>query len=99
MKNEINNPFLSKGTEIKSISVSRPYADLARQYHISWSEAARVGFSLILAEMGIEGYDNKLNIHRKMMQFQKLAEDSMNELNELKEKLDSKESDNAKPQL
>tara|TARA_Y100000310_G_scaffold215760_1_gene216729 strand:+ start:924 stop:1193 length:270 start_codon:yes stop_codon:yes gene_type:complete len=50
---------------IKTISISEEFKKLAEEHHISWTEAARVGVSLILAERGVKEYDNKLNIVRK----------------------------------
>jgi hypothetical protein len=55
--------------EIKSISVSRELSELASQNKLSWSEAARVGMALLLAELGIQEYDNNLNLYRKMQFF------------------------------
>ena len=54
------------GREIKSISVSREFVDLALEHRISWTEAARVGLSILLAEKGVKPYDNNLNIKRKL---------------------------------
>lgn len=66
--NKTLNPFI--GGEImtiqKCISISREFEDLAKEYHISWSEAAKVGMSIMLAELEIKPYDNKLNIVRKV---------------------------------
>jgi hypothetical protein len=56
-------------TVIKSISVSLEFNDLAEAHEISWSEAARIGMSLLLAEKGERDYDNNLNLYRKMQFF------------------------------
>lgn len=62
-------------TVIKCISISPEFDKLAKDNKIHWSEAARVGMSIMLSELGIEAYDNKLNIFRKVQIFkQKLAE-------------------------
>lgn len=74
------------GTEIKSISVSREFADLAREHNIGWSEAARVGMGLMLSERGLVEYDNKLNLVRKMQKFKEIAEKASQELDLLKVK-------------
>jgi len=62
------SPFLGgeKMTIQKCISISREFEDLAKEHRISWSEAARVGMSVMLAELEIQPYDNKLNIVRKV---------------------------------
>ena len=73
-------------TEIKSISVSREFADLAREYKVSWTEAARIGMSIMLSDMGLVEYDNKLNLVRKMKKFQEIAEFANQKLADLEEK-------------
>ena len=77
-------------SEIKSISVSPEFSALAKEHRLSWSEAARIGMSLLLAENNIKDYDNNLNIVRKMTVFRKQAEEALQELSEikLKEKLE-----------
>lgn len=74
-------------SEIKSISVSPELSKLAKDNKVGWSEAARVGMSLLLAERGVKDFDNSLNVVRKMRIFQKIAEETSQELNEIKEKL------------
>jgi hypothetical protein len=59
---------------------------LAEQEKVSWTEAARVGMALLLAERGVKEYDNKLNIVRKMEQYQKLSEETLQKLAELENK-------------
>jgi hypothetical protein len=61
-------------TAIKSISVSVEFDELAKKYSISWSEAARVGLSLMLADLGVKEYDNNLNLFRKMTYFRQELE-------------------------
>jgi hypothetical protein len=70
-------------TSIKTISVSLEFDKLARDNGVSWSEAARVGISVILGERGIQPYDNKLNLYRKMIRFKTMAEETLNRLSEL----------------
>ena len=53
-------------TEIKSISVTRELSDMAKDNKVSWSEAARVGMSMLLADLGVKPYDNNLNLKRKV---------------------------------
>ncbi len=84
MKKGLIHPGLgnSFGTEIKSISVSRELADLAREYKISWSEAARRGMAMILADIGVKEYDNNLNLYRKMNYFREELEKLMIKIDE-----------------
>jgi len=60
---------------IKTISITPEFEILAKKNHLSWTEASRVGMSMLLAELGIREYDNNLNLYRKMRAFQKVAED------------------------
>jgi len=70
----------------KCVSVSLNMHYLAEQEKVSWTEAARVGMALLLAERGVKEYDNKLNIVRKMEQYQKLSEETLQKLAELENK-------------
>lgn len=69
-----------------SVLVSVNFYKLCKEHNIKFSEALRVGISLLLAEKGIEEYDNKLNISRKITLLTKLLEDKSKELEELREK-------------
>jgi len=73
-------------TITKCISISREFEDLADKHRLSWSEAARIGMSILLADRGITEYDNKLNLYRKMQIFQKTAEDALQKLSEFQVK-------------
>ena len=53
-------------TILKSISVSMEYHELAKKYNLSWTEAARIGVSVMLGDLGIKPYDNDLNLKRKV---------------------------------
>jgi len=80
---KILNPMISNfGTEIKSISVSRELADQAREHKISWSEAARRGMAMMLADLGVKEYDNNLNLYRKMNFFREELEKAMIKINQ-----------------
>lgn len=59
-------PNITMTTAVKSISVSMEFAKLAEDFKISWSEAARVGMGMLLADKGVKDYDNNLNLYRKM---------------------------------
>lgn len=48
-----------------SVNISPELYKLSRQHKIKFSEALRVGISIMLAEMGVTEYDNKLNIVRR----------------------------------
>lgn len=80
---KIIHPFLENMTIQKCISISREFEDLASEHHISWSEAARVGMAMLLADLGIKEYDNNSNLFRKMRLFQRQAEDALQKLSEL----------------
>jgi len=73
-------------TIIKCVCISREFEDLAAKHHLSWTEAARVGMSIMLAEEGVIEYSNSLNLVRKMQVFQRTAEKAMQDLADFKEK-------------
>ena len=49
-----------------SVNVSPEFYKLTRQHLIKFSEALRVGISIMLAEKGVIPYDNQLNIVRRI---------------------------------
>ena len=61
---------------IKSISISKEFDELQKEHQISWTEAARVGMSVLLAEKGVAEYDNNLNLYRRMRAYQKMVENA-----------------------
>ena len=72
-------------------TVSNDFWNLAKQHNISWTEAMRVGISILLADKGHMQYDNKLNIWRKMNFFRQQAETSIQKVEELTEKMAKRE--------
>ena len=72
---------------IKSISVSQDLEILRVQHHLSWSEAARVGMAVLLADREIIPYNNDLNLKRKfdkvLLELSKVSKEYYN----LKEKM------------
>jgi len=72
-------------TAIKSISISIEFDTLAKEHKISWSKAARVGMSLMLAEEGVKDYDNNLNLFRKMRGYQIELEKLLQKADNIKE--------------
>jgi len=69
-----------------SVLISPEFYTLCKKMHIKFSEAMRVGISLILAERGVKEYDNNLNILRRMTLIKTKLEETSQELNKLKEK-------------
>ncbi len=85
------DPFKTKPKDGRiqiSASISQEFWKVAKLNHIGWSEALRVGISMILAERGVGDYDNRLNIFRKMKKFQQLAEEYMAKHDDLKRRLE-----------
>jgi hypothetical protein len=70
----------------KCISISKEFEELADKYKVSWSEAARVGMSVMLGDLGVRDYDNKINLFRKMTLFRQQAEEALNKIAELEKK-------------
>jgi hypothetical protein len=75
-----------KGRITTSVTVSPEFFLLAKEHHISFTEAIRVGIAMELAELGLKEYDNKLNLYRKMQFFKDKAEQSLQKLEELEKK-------------
>jgi len=69
-----------------SVLISPELYQICKDLHIKFSEAMRVGISIILAERGIKDYDNKLNLYRKMNFFRE-------ELEKLNQKINENETD------
>lgn len=74
-----------------SVLISPEFYHLCKLHNIKFSEALRVGVSLILAEKDVMGYDNRLNIVRKLDKIRYLLDEKSNELDELKQKLINKQ--------
>lgn len=66
-----------------SVRLTPEFYNTATQNGISFSEALRVGLSLMFAERGIQEYDNKLNIHRKLMILQSELQKASEKIAEL----------------
>ncbi len=49
-----------------SVVISDDFFRLAKLHHIKFSEAMRIGLSVLFSEKGILPYNNKINIHRKL---------------------------------
>jgi hypothetical protein len=68
-----------------SVTISPEFFMLAKQHHLSFTEAIRIGLALMFAEKGVKDYDNKLNLYRKMQVFQAKTEELTKEIEELKQ--------------
>ena len=71
---------------VTTVRVSPEFHRLCREHFISFTEAMRIGISLMLAEKGVTEYDNKLNIIRKMNLLRAKLEETSKELEKMKEK-------------
>lgn len=80
--------FREGGGVQTSVIVSTEFYKLCKQYNIKFSEALRVGISLLLAEKDIIQYDNNLNISRKIQLLQNKLTATSTELEEVKQKLE-----------
>lgn len=68
-----------------SVDISPDFYRLAQENNIKFVEAMRVGISMLLAEKGVKEYDNRLNLYRKMVQYQIELEKALKRLYELEE--------------
>ena len=55
----------AKANVMTSVRISPEFYELCKKHRIQFSEAIRVGISVILAERGVREYDNNLNIVRR----------------------------------
>ena len=90
MKIPLYNPTnpKKKGRMIVSASVSPEFFQLAQTHNISWSEAMRIGISMILAERGVMDYDNRLNIVRNLQKTITRLNETVLKLEEYESKLE-----------
>jgi len=84
-----------------SVNVSPEFYKLTRQHLIKFSEALRIGISIMLAEKGVIPYDNQLNIVRRINYYKKEAQGWAVKASKLQSKQDKKigedgENDNKK---
>lgn len=77
-----------------SVLISQNFYNLCKQHHIKFSEATRVGISLLLADKGVIEYDNNLNLKRKLDQLRLQLERTSQEFYELKDKVQNKDAQN-----
>ena len=73
-------------TRAIATTISEDFYKLAKDNHIKWCEALRVGLSVLFGEKGIRGYDNSLNMSRMIMASRAKAEEALYELVELEKK-------------
>ena len=78
--------YIQMGRIQKCISITEEAKQIAEDNDISWTDAARVGMGLMLAEKGVQDYNNELNIYRKMTRMRVLLEKVCQEYNQFKEK-------------
>ena len=74
------------GRIVTSVTISPEFFQIAKDLNITFTEAIRVGLSLMFAERGVKEYDNNLNICRRAEIVRQKLEEVSNELAELKEK-------------
>lgn len=71
-----------------TVSVSEDFYKKAKIHNIKFSEALRIGISIMLAEMGEIEYDNNLNFMRRINMLRQQLEKTSQELEALKSKQD-----------
>lgn len=87
-----------KMSNIKCISVSAEFEKLAKQYGLSWSNAARVGMSILLADLNLVDYDNDINVIRRLRLLAKDSDNKLKQIAELQKELAEIESKKQKIQ-
>ena len=74
------------GTITLTTTISLELWSEAKKADIKWSEALRRGVSMLLSNKGVEGYDNPLNLQRKIENLVKKLEIVVKENEELRSK-------------
>ena len=69
---------------VTTVSIEPEFYEICKANKISWSEAARVGAGILLAEKGIKEYDSNLNIMRRMEVMRLKLEETSQQLEEIK---------------
>jgi hypothetical protein len=75
-----------------STTISKELYEKAKQNNISWAEALRTGMSMLLADLGEGEYDNNLNLFRKMRKFQTEAQEALQKLTEIKDRIEKEKN-------
>jgi hypothetical protein len=75
-----------------SVKISPEFHRLCYQHNLSFSEAMKIGISLMLAEREVIPYDNNLNLMRRMILVQKKLEETSQELFDLKKKYEKNDN-------
>lgn len=68
-----------------SVNVTPEFHELCKIHRIKFSDALRVGISIILAERGVKDYDNNLSLFRRMSFFKEALEKLTQKQNEIPE--------------
>ena len=78
-----------EGRVVTSVSVSPHFFELAKKHNIQFSEAMRIGLSLMFADRGECDYDNNLNLFRKMQAMRIKLEETSQQLAAMQEKYEA----------
>ena len=70
--------YRAKPAIMTSVKISPEFYEACKKLNIKFSEAMRVGISLLLAERGIQDYDNNLNLVRQRT----LAQEKLREVSQ-----------------
>lgn len=75
---------------IHSVSISNEFEQFVKKYHLSCSRATAIGISILLGDLGVQEYDNKLNIYRKMRVYQEKVTQLSAEIDQIKQRVGEK---------
>jgi len=74
-----------------SVELTPEFYNLCVTNHIRFVDAMRTGVSVLLAESGVQEYDNRLNVYRQMRSYQEKLESALKRLEELEQGKNIKE--------
>jgi hypothetical protein len=69
-----------------TVQIAEPLFKKAKNYQIRFVDAMRVGLTIMLAELGVEEFDNSLSIVRRIQALRRKLEETSQELFLLKQK-------------
>lgn len=71
-----------------SVKISPEFYDLCKRHQVRFSEAIKVGISILLSERGLQEYDNRLNIVRRYREMRIKASQYAQEASDLKNQME-----------
>lgn len=75
-----------EGKHTTTVQIPLELWNLMKKHGVRPVDAMRAGIPIKLAERGVEGFDNPLTYKRRVLNLTKILDETMQELNKLKDK-------------